>query len=74
MGYAARFDPWYRDRDGTVVQAIFQPGTYPNGQKVSDADMATLNVEPHTILPIWNYTIRPRTPAPNSVRLREVIL
>jgi hypothetical protein len=58
---------------GLSVHAIFQPGHYPKGQKVSDADMATLNIEPHAKLPIWNYTIRPRTPARKSGRLREVI-
>ena len=43
---------------GLVVQARFQPGQYPKGQKVSDADMDALNIEPHAILPIWNYTIK----------------
>ena len=59
---------------GLVVQASFQPGEYPKGQKVRDADMDALNIEPHAILPIWNYTIWPRTPAPVSVRLRESIV
>ena len=59
---------------GLVVQASFQPGQYPKGQKVSDADMDALNIEPHAILPIWNYTIRPRTPAPTSIELRESII
>jgi hypothetical protein len=48
---------------GLVVRAAFQPGNYPKGQKVSDADMDALNIEPHAILPMWNYTIRPRVPA-----------
>jgi len=59
---------------GLVVQASFQPGQYPKGQKVSDADMDALNIESHAILPIWNYTIRPRTPAPTSIELRESII
>jgi hypothetical protein len=25
--------------------------------------MDALNIEPHAILPMWNYTIRPRVPA-----------
>ena len=49
---------------GLSVHAIFQPGHYPKGQKVSDAEMATLNIEHHPICPTWNYTIRPRTPSP----------
>ena len=48
---------------GLAVRAVFQPGDYPKGQKVSDAHMDALNVEPHATLPLWNYTIRPRTPA-----------
>jgi hypothetical protein len=59
---------------GLVVQAVFQPGDYPIGQKVSDDQMATLNIERHAVCPIWNYTIRPRTPAPSSSQLREFIV
>jgi hypothetical protein len=51
---------------GLVVQAVFKPGDYPTGQKISDAQMAALNIEHHAICPTWNYTIRPRTPPPNS--------
>ena len=61
-----------RTRTGLAVQAIFEPGHYPSGQNVSDAEMAALNFEPYAILPIWNYTIRPRTPASSSGQLREV--
>jgi hypothetical protein len=35
--------------------------------------MAALNIEAHAILPIWSYTIRPRTQVSNSAQLREVI-
>jgi len=51
---------------GLVVQAVFKPGDYPTGRKISDAQMAALNIEHHAICPTWNYTIRPRTPPPNS--------
>jgi hypothetical protein len=51
---------------GLVVQAVFKPGEYPTGQKISDAEMAALNIEHNAICPTWNYTIRPRTPPPNS--------
>ncbi len=59
---------------GLVVHAEFQPGDYPTGVKVSDADMKALNIEHHIICPTWNYTIRPRTPVPTSSELRELIL
>src|SRR6266403_6173034 len=48
---------------GLAVSAIFQPDEYPTGQKITDAEMAALNLEHHTVCPTWNYTIRPRTPA-----------
>ena len=33
--------------------------------KVSDAEMAALNLNRHAVCPTWNYTLRPRaTPAP----------
>ena len=59
---------------GLAVHAEFQPGDYPTGVKVSDAEMKALNIEHHLICPTWNYTIRPRTPVPNSSELRELIL
>jgi hypothetical protein len=46
---------------GLVVQAIFNPGDYPTGQKVSDVEMAALQLDRHPICPRWNYTIRHRT-------------
>ena len=58
---------------GLTVQAIFQGGNYPTGQKVSDAEMAALNIEPHAICPQWNYTIRPRCPAQTAASLRELV-
>jgi len=33
---------------------------YPTERKVSHRDMRTLNLDPHAILPTWNYTISPR--------------
>jgi len=57
---------------GLVVQVIFNPGDYPTGQKVSDAEMATLHIEHHPICPTWNYTIRPRTPVPMLIPPEKV--
>lgn len=47
---------------GLTVSAVFQPGDYPTGVKVSDAAMAALNIQRHAVCPQWNYTIRPRPP------------
>ena len=51
-----------KTRRGLAVSAIFQPDEYPTGQQITDAEMAALNLEHHTVCPTWNYTIRPRTP------------
>jgi hypothetical protein len=59
---------------GLAVRAVFQRGDYPIGQKVSDAEMAGLNLERHAVCPTWNYTLWPRTPLSSSAQLREVIV
>jgi len=56
-----------RTATGLKVQAMFEDRDYPTGQKVSNAEMAALRIEPHAICPQWNYTIRPRTPTPTRV-------
>ena len=43
-------------------------------KKVSDADMAALNIEHHPICPTWNYTIRPRNSGSWVTELQELIL
>ena len=45
---------------GLTVQAHLVPTTYQTGEKVSNDEMATLNIHYHTICPQWNYTIHPR--------------
>lgn len=50
---------------GLAVQADFQPGNYPTGVTVSDAEMKALNIEHHAVCPTWNYTIRPRATVPS---------
>jgi hypothetical protein len=45
---------------GLAVQAFLHDQVYQNGQRVSNAAMKALNLEPHTVCPEWNYTIRPR--------------
>jgi hypothetical protein len=63
---------------GLTVRAALHDGVYQTGERVSDADMAALNLTRHAVCPTWNYTLRPRStvspaPAPDSVR-RELIL
>ncbi len=63
---------------GLDVRAERLEGTYDTGVRVSDAEMATLNLTAHDVCPSWNYTLHSRsnvactsaTPAPN----REVIV
>jgi hypothetical protein len=45
---------------GLQGQGALQPGEYPTGQRVSDAEMQSLSWERHAVCPAWNYTLRPR--------------
>ncbi len=45
---------------GLKVQATLITKHYETGQKISDHQMRTLDLERHAILPEWNYTIHPR--------------
>lgn len=47
-------------RTGLKVKASLVKKDYPTGIKISDAEMKTLNIRPHKVLPKWNYTIEPR--------------
>ena len=46
---------------GLTVACELDTTTYPKGIKVSDAEMATLNISGDDFHPEWNYTIAPRT-------------
>src|SRR5262249_3925939 len=46
---------------GLVVRARSMRKTYKTKLKVSDREMASLNLERHALCPNWNHTIRPRT-------------
>jgi hypothetical protein len=48
---------------GLSVKAFRLEGVYQKGQRVSDDEMAQLNLEPDSVCPRWNYTIRPRSGA-----------
>jgi hypothetical protein len=63
---------------GLAVRAVLHDGSYPTGERVSDAEVAALNLTRHDICPTWNYTLRPRStviadPAPDPAA-RELVL
>jgi hypothetical protein len=51
-----------RSRSGLRVRSEIDSGTYPAGVKISDAQMALLNLERHEFHGDWNYTIYPSLP------------
>jgi Rhodopirellula transposase DDE domain len=44
---------------GLVVNSTLLEGDYPTGIKISDAQMDEVNLRPHRVLPMWNYTLVP---------------
>ena len=44
---------------GLTVTCDIDADSYPKGIKVSDAEMDAINIERHTFLGDWNYTIKP---------------
>ena len=48
-------------RTGLNVKAEIDHGNYPSGIKVSDAEMAALNISTHEFHGEWNYTITSKT-------------
>jgi hypothetical protein len=49
-------------RTGLTVRCELDTRDYPKGIRVSDAEMADLNIKGDTFHPEWNYTISPRKP------------
>jgi hypothetical protein len=45
---------------GLTVRSEIDPNLYPAGLKVTDQDMATINIRRHDFHGEWNYTIAPR--------------
>ena len=54
-----------KNSKGLKVYCTLDENTYEKGRKVSDSDMAALNLHRHEFHGEWNYTIRPRQ-GPNS--------
>jgi len=48
-----------KTRTGLRVKATLDRRCYSTGRKITAADMAVLNLEPHRTLPSWNYTLTP---------------
>jgi hypothetical protein len=49
-------------KTGLTVRCELDTRSYPKGLKVSDAEMAGLNIKGATFHPEWNYTISPSPP------------
>ena len=49
-------------RTGLSVQSEIDTAIYPAGVKVSDSEMAAINITAHAFHGEWNYTIAPRPP------------
>ncbi|HEX5505040.1 MAG TPA: ISAzo13 family transposase [Thermomicrobiales bacterium] len=54
---------------GLTVESYLDTDPYPAGQKVSDAQMATLRLTRDAFHGDWNYTIAPHDPPPDEVVL-----
>jgi hypothetical protein len=49
-------------KTGLIVRCELDSRFYPKGIKVSDDEMARLNIKGDAFHPEWNYTISPRVP------------
>lgn len=47
-------------KNGLTVEAEYDPSTYAKGQKITDAQMKTINITREEDCPNWSYTIHPR--------------
>ena len=52
-------------KTGLTVRCELDPGQYPSGIIVSDAEMAAINIKRAEFHGEWNYTISPNTYPPN---------
>jgi len=46
-------------RKGLAVRSRIDERSYPKGRRVSDQQLALVNLEPHAFHGEWNYTIQP---------------
>jgi hypothetical protein len=45
---------------GLTVKAVLKRGANETGERVTNEEMHSLCLQPHTVCPMWNYTLRPR--------------
>ena len=57
-------------RTGLNVHARLDDTQYPKGLKVTDAELAAVDLHRHDFHPEWNYTISPR-PAPPAADVAQ---
>ena len=48
---------------GLLVKSRIDEGIYPKGRRISDHELARVNIEPHSFHGGWNYTIYPASPS-----------
>jgi DNA-binding transcriptional regulator YhcF (GntR family) len=49
-------------KEGLAMRAVKDSNVYPTGLKVSDEELAALNLSKHSFHGQWNYTIKPQQP------------
>ncbi|MGW4569418.1 ISAzo13 family transposase, partial [Streptomyces sp. NPDC004561] len=54
------------NRTGLTVHAELDPGSYPTGVKVSDAELNAVPLAGHAFHGEWNYTVHPRPTEPTN--------
>ncbi|MER5549579.1 ISAzo13 family transposase [Streptomyces sp. NPDC002589] len=54
------------NRTGLTVHAELDPGSYPTGVKVSDAELNAVPLTGHAFHGEWNYTVHPRPTEPTN--------
>jgi Rhodopirellula transposase DDE domain len=56
-----------RTKAGLKVRARLDPNSYPDGRKVSQAELETVRLRPDSFHGDWNYTILPHMAAPSRI-------
>ncbi|HZG65150.1 MAG TPA: ISAzo13 family transposase, partial [Herpetosiphonaceae bacterium] len=52
---------------GLTVESVLDPAPYPAGRKVTDEEMATIQIQRDAFHGEWNYTISPRVAASDMI-------
>ena len=60
-----------RTETGLRIRAKLDPRMYHTGQKITDDQMASVNLRTHKTHPQWNYTIDPSGAVPKCDRLKK---